>query len=572
MDFCAFMKKSDQKDQMFWEEEDVIKEALVEHFFVVGVVTSPLLMDILYNGCKSIDANNATAKFVRIKENRFELVGDVPSLFNSVVGIEYKPVTVITFTEEDYERNVTKLGCMIVEIFVLDYLFRNKIEVNFTRSETEKKSKKKGKKKDKCVEENKQNDELIAADLEMDSVRALLNYLFMSALKKHEFIATSLKEKTDEFVVKHQALYVKCALKKAVTELYVESTRNVCSSRIIFRNEIRDLLKSHDIVEDYNDASKLYIKELLTLKPISGCNVSSVIKLGEYKWTFIAHWFRTSFRFELFADRDNIPRLKFYALSTVAIIHPRNYRLTDCSDRFHSVCKTRPRYVFHLERAYEKGFLHAEGNVQVELQIQMFGENFFPPLLVKKYRTELFLTRMHIVHKIFSRFIENTKENLKSLIQDNDKWSRFCAFMKKSDQKDQMFWEEDVIKEALVEHFFLDGVVTSPLLMDIYNGCKSIDANNATAKFVRIKENRFELVGDVPSLFNSVVGIEYKPIMVITPTEEDYENYVTKLGCMIVEIFVLDYVFRNKIKVNFTKSELEKKSNKKGKKKVSPAN
>jgi len=111
-------------DQMCCEEQDVIKEALVKHFFVDGPVTSPLLMEILYDGYKSINAKNTTAKFVRIEENRFELVGDVPSLFNSIVGIEDKPITVVTPTGEDYESNVTKFGCMFVEIFVLDYLFR----------------------------------------------------------------------------------------------------------------------------------------------------------------------------------------------------------------------------------------------------------------------------------------------------------------------------------------------------------------------------------------------------------------------------------------------------------------
>jgi hypothetical protein len=114
----------EESGQMFWEEQDVIEEALVKHFFVDGDVTSPLLMEILYNGYKSINAKNTTAKFVRIEKNRFELVGDVPSLFNSVVGIEYKLLKVNTPTEEDYESNVTKFGCMIVEIFVLDYLFR----------------------------------------------------------------------------------------------------------------------------------------------------------------------------------------------------------------------------------------------------------------------------------------------------------------------------------------------------------------------------------------------------------------------------------------------------------------
>ncbi|KAK2418584.1 hypothetical protein QL285_040768 [Trifolium repens] len=234
--FCTFMEESGQisVDQMFWEEQDVIKEALVNHFFVDGVVTSPLLMEILYNGYQSISANNTTAKFVRIEENRFGLVGDVPSLFNRVVGLEYKPI---------YESIVTNFGCMIVEIFVLDYLFRNKIEVNFTRSElnrTEKKSNKKKnkakpKKNDECVEENKQtqNDESIAADLEedtfiLDSVRALLNYLFMSALKRHEVIATTSTKKIDTLIAE-QKEHVARALKKAVTELYLDAQKKVAA-------------------------------------------------------------------------------------------------------------------------------------------------------------------------------------------------------------------------------------------------------------------------------------------------------------------------------------------------------
>ncbi|XP_039685484.1 TNF receptor-associated factor homolog 1b isoform X4 [Medicago truncatula] len=356
--FCTFIEESGQisKDQMFWEKQDVIMEALVKHFFVDGAVTSPLLMEILYNG--------------------------------------YKPMKVNTPTEEDYESIVTELGCRIVEIFVLDYLFRNKIEVNFTQSEliqTEKKSKKKGEKKakpkknDKCVEENKQtlNDESIAADLKEDTsflnrVRALLNYLFMCALKKHEVIATTLKEKIDELTAEQQEEYVACALKKAVTELYVEAQENVVALyveveeesvrrlRITFRNVIRDLLESHNIVEDGNNVSKLYTKTLLTLKPISGYD-SLLIELGEYKWTFMVRRMGTSLRFELFADIDNNPMLNFYALNTLAIIHPLDPGRTDCFDRFHLVCKAHPGDVFDLERACENGFLDAEGNVEVEL-------------------------------------------------------------------------------------------------------------------------------------------------------------------------------------------------------------
>jgi len=109
---------------MFREKQDVIKEALVNRFFVNGLVTSPLLMEILYNGYESINANHATTKFVTIEENRFRLVGDIPSLFKSVVDMEYEPMKVNKSTEEDYECIVTELGCRTVAIFVLDYLFR----------------------------------------------------------------------------------------------------------------------------------------------------------------------------------------------------------------------------------------------------------------------------------------------------------------------------------------------------------------------------------------------------------------------------------------------------------------
>jgi hypothetical protein len=64
---------------------------------------------------------------------------------------------------------------------------------------------------------------------------------------------------------------------------------------MIFRNEIRDLLESDNIVEDGDDVSKLYKKTLVTLNTlntVSGYD-SSLIELGEYKWyaTFLIFYF-----------------------------------------------------------------------------------------------------------------------------------------------------------------------------------------------------------------------------------------------------------------------------------------
>jgi hypothetical protein len=82
---------------------------------------------------------------------------------------------------------------------------------------------------------------------------------------------------------------------------------------------------------------------------------------------------------------------------------------------------------------------------------------------------------------------------------------------------------------------------------DIIQGYKSITTNNTTAQFIRIENNRFGLVGDVRSLFMSVVGIQKKLIHVSASPIEDYESILTKLGCMIVEIYVVDYLFRYNI-------------------------
>jgi hypothetical protein len=79
----------------------------------------------------------------------------------------------------------------------------------------------------------------------LESGRALLNYLFMSALKKHEVIATTLKEKIDELIAEHQEEYVACALKKEVTELSVEAQENVVALYVEVEEESGKHLIKH---------------------------------------------------------------------------------------------------------------------------------------------------------------------------------------------------------------------------------------------------------------------------------------------------------------------------------------
>ncbi|RHN61322.1 hypothetical protein MtrunA17_Chr4g0035371 [Medicago truncatula] len=325
--------------------------------------------------------------------------------------------------------------------------------------------------------------------------------------------------------------------------------------------DFRKFLKNFD-EEDRTDQSILYKKESFKLKPIYPDEVvdddykTKVIEIGGFKGNCTAVHTGTLLKFDLKFDLsadDNNPVLKFYVLNTVAIIHPHDYLLTKRLDLLHSLCDGYSGYAFDCE----EGFLDDEGNVKVELQIQIFGENFFQPLLVKKYRAELLLANMHSVNIICSRFFKKTMDDLKSLIHNEIKWPRFCTFMKESGKSSTNIMireKEDVIKEALVHEFFIDGVVTSPLLMEILcDGYESIKANNTTDKFVIIEKDCFELVvdDDVPSLLKRVVDKEYKPI---------YESIVTQFGCMILEIFVLDYLFR-KMEKNFTQSDELNQSN-----------
>jgi hypothetical protein len=150
-----------------------------------------------------------------------------------------------------------------------------------------------------------QNDESIAADLEedtfiLDSVRALLNYLFMSALKRHEVIATTSTKKIDTLIAE-QKEHVARALKKAVTELYLDAQKKVaalyveaekqsgkhlikhsnkispCHTHNYFpplslsqisvrwsRRIIWNFMESYNIVEPGNDLSNMYSKFSLT--------------------------------------------------------------------------------------------------------------------------------------------------------------------------------------------------------------------------------------------------------------------------------------------------------------------
>lgn len=74
-----------------------------------------------------------------------------------------------------------------------------------------------------------QNDESIAADLKEDSsVLDMLKDLFINAQKEHDVMATTLTKKIDALIAE-QKEDVARALKKAVTELYLDAQKKVAA-------------------------------------------------------------------------------------------------------------------------------------------------------------------------------------------------------------------------------------------------------------------------------------------------------------------------------------------------------
>ncbi|KAI5084590.1 hypothetical protein GOP47_0000759 [Adiantum capillus-veneris] len=144
------------------EKTDIILKAIVKAFFNEKEVTSTLVMDALYSGCKALDyrSKNKKGKIngVEIEEARnpvvwidkdfFVLAGDVLSLLDRAAheslpsykdekgpqnrtkdggpGDDFGKDTM----ERD-ERRLTELGRRTVEMFVLAHLFSNRVEVEY---------------------------------------------------------------------------------------------------------------------------------------------------------------------------------------------------------------------------------------------------------------------------------------------------------------------------------------------------------------------------------------------------------------------------------------------------------
>ncbi|GAB2302694.1 TNF receptor-associated factor 1a [Dionaea muscipula] len=161
--FCTFWLGIDQNSRrrMSKEKMDMILKVIVKQFFIEKEVTSTLVMDSLYSGLKALQGQSKSKKvkgklltsedtappIIRVEKDMFVLVDDVLSLLRRAESEPLPPKdekgpqkrTKDGSAGEDFnkesierdERRLTELGRRTVEIFFLDHIFSNRIEVAF---------------------------------------------------------------------------------------------------------------------------------------------------------------------------------------------------------------------------------------------------------------------------------------------------------------------------------------------------------------------------------------------------------------------------------------------------------
>eukprot|EP00232_Nephroselmis_pyriformis_P007884 CAMPEP_0182889078 /NCGR_PEP_ID=MMETSP0034_2-20130328/21819_1 /TAXON_ID=156128 /ORGANISM="Nephroselmis pyriformis, Strain CCMP717" /LENGTH=502 /DNA_ID=CAMNT_0025022547 /DNA_START=107 /DNA_END=1612 /DNA_ORIENTATION=+ len=136
------------------ERADVILKAIVKRFFNEKEVTSTLVMDALYSGCKALDeaagrpgaagavagqlVASGGAVSVSEEKNVFTIQGDILQILERA-ATESIPAYRDEREGDDFgkdsverdERRLAELGKRTVEMFVLTHLFTNRLEVSY---------------------------------------------------------------------------------------------------------------------------------------------------------------------------------------------------------------------------------------------------------------------------------------------------------------------------------------------------------------------------------------------------------------------------------------------------------
>eukprot|EP00854_Cymbomonas_tetramitiformis_P002222 gene2221-2933_t len=135
-----------ERGKLSTERADVILKAVVKRFFNEKEVTSTLVMDALYSGCRALQARNGQVSengiCVSVERNEVHLGGDALATLERAANDVLPTYRDDRGSDDEFGRDsverdeqwLAELGRRTVEMFVLSHLFANRMEVAYRES------------------------------------------------------------------------------------------------------------------------------------------------------------------------------------------------------------------------------------------------------------------------------------------------------------------------------------------------------------------------------------------------------------------------------------------------------
>lgn len=322
---------------------------------------------------------------------------------------------------------------------------------------------------------------------------------------------------------------------------------------------------------------------------------SNVFEVGGYRWYILVYpqGCDVCNHLSLFlcvSDYDKLlPGWSHFAQFTIAVVN-KDPKKSKYSDTLHRFCKKEHDWGWKKFMELSKvsdGFISHDNILVIKAQVQVIRENSHRPFrcLDCQYRRELVRVYLTNVEGICRRFVEEKREKLGKLIEDNGRWSSFRAFWSAIEEnvRQRLSREKtDVILKAIVKRFFNEKEVTSTLVMDaLYSGCKalnyrsrnkkekknSVEVDSTLFQVVWVEKDTFVLADDVLTLLEKAATEPLPPFKedkgpqnrtkdcsgddFAKDNVERDERRLTELGKRTIEIFVLAHLFSNHVEVAY---------------------
>ncbi|KAF3785411.1 MATH domain-containing protein [Nymphaea thermarum] len=345
--------------------------------------------------------------------------------------------------------------------------------------------------------------------------------------------------------------------------------------------------------------SELYGKFTWKIENFSQINKrelrSNAFEVGGYKWYILVYpqGCDVCNHLSLFlcvANHDKLlPGWSHFAQFTIAVVN-KDPKKSKYSDTLHRFWKKEHDWgwkkFMELSKVFD-GFIVGDTLV-IKAQVQVIREKSDRPFrcLDCQYRRELVRVYLTNVEGICRRFVEERRTKLGKLIEDQPRWSSFCAFWLGMDHnaKRRMSREKnDTILKHVVKQFFIEKEVTSTLVMDsLYSGLKALESQSSNQKLriklteleessppiVRVEKDMFVLADDVLELLERAAAESLPPLKDDKGPQnrtkvnldcqsegnsgEDFnkdsierdERRLTELGRRTIEIFVVTQIYR----------------------------